>query len=220
MITRPLCLVFCLLVFMLMITNGIRMLSSKKMKILIMGRGPSAYKSSSLRDIDQYDLVVKLKMCNCQVDKSKRCDIIVFYAHELNVEKETLKHYNQCKHLNKHILIFNPLYEPIREVFHNDYKDVYVETINNDMIKRWAKAFGFNWNIPPRFTTGMATILHFLHIFPKSTIYLTGFDNLVHNKEHGHFDDPMIKTTSFHSVEKEHTLLNHLIKNYDIKVKN
>ena len=112
------------------------------------------------------------------------------------------------------------MYEPIRQVVHNDYKNVYLETMNNDIIKRWAKAFGFNWNIAPRFTTGMATILHFLHVFPRSTIYLTGFDNLVHNKEHGHFDDPMKKTTSFHSIEKEHALLNHLIKNYDIKVKN
>lgn len=46
-------------------------------RVLIIGRGPSAYKTAF--DYDKYDIVIKLKLCNPKQDTSpnSRTDIIV-----------------------------------------------------------------------------------------------------------------------------------------------
>ena len=192
----------------------------RKKKILIVGRGPSAYGSNYVNE-DEYDLVVKLKMCNCTNSKSKRCDVLVFYSHELNVEKDTLTHLKLCNKRSKpapKILIFNPFSESITSLYHEAFRNAFVETMNNSYLEHMSEKYGLKFRSPPRLTTGLATILHYIHNYPKHSIDIIGFDNLVKNINVGHFDDESKTITPHHSIQTEHLIIKSLCATHSLNI--
>jgi hypothetical protein len=205
-----------IMLFIFSLNVGMMRMSTKRKRILIVGRGPSAYSNNIQINENVYDVVVKLKMCNCNHDLSKKCDILVFYANELNVEKVTMSHYLKCKKHNKHILIFNPFSIPISNMLNKETQDTFVETMNNNYLKKISIEHGFKFTSDPRFTTGLATILHCLHNYPNHDMDIIGFDNLVNNIDTGHFDNKSHRVTGHHSIEMEHKLLNSLRGKFNI----
>ena len=182
------------------------------MKILIIGRGPSAYKKKV--NESEYDLIVKLKICNCDdPNVSNRCDILVLYANELFTDGQN---YDVDRHIDKikYILYFNPFDKPSRTMNHVKTHGTELRVMSNEYLKRQSECYGFKYNESPRIQTGAATILHFLNKYPKATISLLGFDNMVNNVKLGEFDNISALPSDAHDIPKEHEMLKLLLKKY------
>ena len=185
-------------------------------KLLIVGRGPSAYRKPIPED--DYELIVKLKICYLDNPHiSKRCDIIVLYATELH--KREHAHYDVNRHKDKidHVLIFEP--DEQRWTGHHKTDGMQIKKMDTKYLNQQSVEYGFrtyenNNKKGPFFSTGMATIIWFLKEYPEFEIDLIGFDNLVSNKIVGHFDSPHHKHTHNHDFGKEHKLLQTLLSKH------
>lgn len=192
-----------------------------KGNILVVGRGPSAYRKPIPED--NYDIIVKLKICNCNNPKiSKRCDILVLYANELY--DPHCQNYDVHEHKDKikHILYFNPFNKSIHTMNHPKTYGMKIKQMNQDYLNSQSLKYGFkyierrfrntpNYNPSPRLSTGLATILYLLKEYSNYNIFLLGFDNLVNNTRVGEFDNPYAFPTEAHDVHLEHQVLTKLL---------
>ena len=191
--------------------------TQRNKSVLIIGRGPSAYRKSSF-DETMVDKVIKLKLCN--VKTKTNCDIVVYYTDEISrfyddyFEDIKIKHPKEIwiydKHYGKYIrndYNFIKQLSPNTRIRIMDYS--YLFSIN-------AK-YGFGWDStkPQKvkgvlMTTGMATIFEAMRIF-KLPIYIKGFDNITKNIKIGHYDKLDSKPLKCHNISKEYKILKQLI---------
>jgi hypothetical protein len=192
------------------------------MKILIVGRGPSAITTPI--DYDLYDLVIRLKQCRPGKANNEKCDIVVFN----DLEVHTMPHqYDVCKHLStlKEIWFINPkeLSLSRKDLICNDPRiknKLPIIQMNNEAIHSRVKIYGFKQKEYPRVSTGLACIIETINKYTEDTIYIAGFDNLVDNVDVGEYDNPDRKNGwpssksglgRGHDLNREHQVIKTLI---------
>jgi len=195
-----------------------------KGNMLVIGRGPSAYRKPIPEN--DYDIIVKLKICHCDDPTiSKRCDILVLYANELFDPHCQYYDVHKHKHKIKHILYFNPFNKSTHTMNHPKTYGMKIKQMNQDYLNMQSVKYGLkyvednlkntsNYNPSPRLSTGLATILYLLKEYSKYNIYLIGFDNLVNDTHLGEFDNPYAFPTEAHDIHKEHKILQQLLSTF------
>jgi hypothetical protein len=191
-------------------------------RILIIGRGPSAYETAF--DYDKYDIVIKLKLCNPKQDTSpnSRTDIIVFSDKEVYGNRR--RDYDVFKYLQKKtktplktIWYWSP--KGVKSPMESDkrFHGLNIQKIDN--INDYHKTeLGINIDLFIWYTTGLAAILYTVKEFPTAHIDIVGFDNLVHNINVGELDHPTningFQATNRvgHDITKEHQIIMHLLQ--------
>ena len=189
----------------------------KNKSVLIIGRGPSAYRKSSF-DETMVDKVIKLKLCN--VKTKNDCDIVVYYTDEIARFYDDYFEDIKIKH-PKEIWIYDKHYG---KYIRNDYNfikqlspNTKIRIMDHSYLFSINKKYGFGWDskIPQKvkgalMTTGLATIFEAIRIF-KLPIYIKGFDNITHKRKLGHYHNLDTKPLKCHNILKEYNILKQLI---------
>lgn len=152
------------------------------------GRGPTIL-TSKVNESD-YDVVIRMKQCNCKRWPDARCDVVVLYEGEIDAMGIAEYDINTCQVDN--VWLFDPYgkrknkteYEPL---YSN--KTIHSFKTEGGKLDYIGRQFGFHPTSFPRFTTGMATILE---AFDKCAhpITLVAFDNIAYNMTLGEADRP------------------------------